>query len=397
MPKQSCNWCFTINNPSKVKTCGEKDKFKDLTFDTDEKVINFIMQYEEVNYYVFQRERGHNENTEHIQGFIQFKNRKRGTTLQNMFPPQFFHGEFANGTAQQASDYCKKSDTRIGEVQEWGELRVTKGGKQLTNEDILQRIKEGADDIRLLEEFPQLWNQIDRLQKVRDLYVFDKWRNVFRDVQVTYICGQSGTGKTRSVMEQYGYDKVYRITDYKHPFDSYHGQDVIVFEEFRNSLPIDNMLNYLDGYPLELPARYMNRIACFTKVYIISNWNFEEQYTAIQHKYYETWNAFVRRIDKIVTYKDGMIFEEIDLKSYKLKYNLDKDETITKGRMKMKNYDNPKMFRDEADSLERFVLSHQFLKPYLDSYNIHMAKYFLSGEYECRKKALYFKKKIQSC
>lgn len=328
MPKQSCNWCFTINNPSKVKTCGEKDKFKDLTFDTDEKVIKFIMQYEEVNYYVFQRERGHNENTEHIQGFIQFKNRKRGTTLQNMFPPQFFHGEFANGTAQQASDYCKKSDTRIGEVREWGELRVTKGGKQLTNEDILQRIKEGADDIRLLEEFPQLWNQIDRLQKVRDLYVFDKWRNVFRDVQVTYICGQSGTGKTRSVMEQYGYDKVYRITDYKHPFDSYHGQDVIVFEEFRNSLPIDNMLNYLDGYPLELPARYMNRIACFTKVYIISNWNFEEQYTAIQHKYYETWNAFVRRIDKIVTYKDGMIFEEIDLKSYKLKYNLDKDENL---------------------------------------------------------------------
>ena len=44
----------------------------------------------------------------------------------------------------------------------------------------------------------------------------------------------------------------------------------------------------------------------------------------------------------------------------------------------MKNYDNPKMFRDEADSLERFVLSHQFLKPYLDSYNIHMAKYFLA-------------------
>ena len=51
----------------------------------------------------------------------------------------------------------------------------------------------------------------------------------------------------------------------------------------------------------------------------------------------------------------------------------------------MKNYDNPKMFRDEADSLERFVHSHQFLKPYLDSYNIQMAKYFLSGEYECRK------------
>ena len=63
----------------------------------------------------------------------------------------------------------------------------------------------------------------------------------------------------------------------------------------------------------------------------------------------------------------------------------------------MKNYDNPKLFRYEADSRVRVALSHQFLKPYLDSYNIHMAKYFLSAEYECRKKALYFKKKIQSC
>ena len=84
MPKQSCNWCFTVNNPSKVRTCGEKDKFKDLTFDTDEKLINFIRQYDEVNYYVFQRERGHNENTEHIQGFIQFRNRRTCPHRKNM-------------------------------------------------------------------------------------------------------------------------------------------------------------------------------------------------------------------------------------------------------------------------------------------------------------------------
>ncbi len=32
------------------------------------------------------------------------------------------------------------------------------------------------------------------------------------------------------------------------------GQDVIVFEEFRSSLKIQDMLNYLDGYPCELPV-----------------------------------------------------------------------------------------------------------------------------------------------
>ena len=79
-------------------------------------------------------------------------------------------------------------------------------------------------------------------------------------------------------MEKYGYQNVYRVTDYDHPFDSYKGQDVIVFEEFRSSLKIQDMLNYLDGYPCELPCRYNNKLACFTKVYIITNISFNQQY-----------------------------------------------------------------------------------------------------------------------
>lgn len=42
----------------------------------------------------------------------------------------------------------------------------------------------------------------------------------WQTLQVTYIFGDSGVGKTRSVMEAYGYDQVYWITDYKHPFDT---------------------------------------------------------------------------------------------------------------------------------------------------------------------------------
>lgn len=73
-------------------------------------------------------------------------------------------------------------------------------------------------------------------------------------MRVEYVCGVTGAGKTRGVMEKYGYDKVFRVTDYLHPWDSYKGQDVVVFEEFKSSLRIQDMLNYLDGYPLELPS-----------------------------------------------------------------------------------------------------------------------------------------------
>lgn len=325
MSKQSYNWCFTINNPQKVITCGKNDKFKDLTFDTDDKLVAFLQQYDEINYYVFQREQGHEEKTTHIQGFVQFKNKKRGQTIGNMFPSQFFHNEVARGTAQQASDYCKKSDTRIGEVIEWGELR-TKGGKQLTNEMILERIKDGADNIKLLQEFPELLFQIDRLDKVRQEFINAEYKDKWRNVTTTYIFGKSGAGKTRNVMEEYGYSNVYRITDYKHPFDGYKGQKVLVFEEFRNSLPIDSMLNYLDGYPLELPCRYSNKIAVFDTVYIISNWSFNEQYTKIQEKYFETWNAFCRRINNVKEYSDDGIIYVYSSDSYILKHNLQKSK-----------------------------------------------------------------------
>ncbi len=56
------------------------------------------------------------------------------------------------------------------------------------------------------------------------------------------------------------------------------------------------MLNYLDGYPVELPCRYANKQACYTKVYILSNIPFEQQYPNIQAEQPETWLALKRRI-----------------------------------------------------------------------------------------------------
>ena len=104
------------------------------------------------------------------------------------------------------------------------------------------------------------------------------------------MTGVTGKGKTRTVMEKFGYENVHRVIDYKHPFDDYKQQDVIIFEEFRNSLPIEQMLNFLDGYPVNLPCRYCNKVACYHKVFIITNWTLEEEYK--------------NRIDKFFKYHD---------------------------------------------------------------------------------------------
>ena len=72
---------------------------------------------------------------------------------------------------------------------------------------------------------------------------------------------------------------------------------MIIFEEFRSSLKIGDMLNYLDGYPLSLPCRFSNKQACYTKVFIISNIPLTAQYNDLQSEQTETWKAFLRRLN----------------------------------------------------------------------------------------------------
>ena len=85
-------------------------------------------------------------------------------------------------------------------------------------------------------------------------------------------------------------------------FDGYHGQEVLVFEEFSRQVPIEDMLNYLDIYPLSSPARYNDKTACYTTVYITSNLPLEKQYRGEQWDRPETWRAFLRRIHNVIEF-----------------------------------------------------------------------------------------------
>lgn len=160
--------------------------------------------------------------------------------------------------------------------------------------------------------------QIDKIDKVRTTILTEKYKETVRtELEVTYISGATGTGKTRGVLENNGYSNVYRVTDYKHPFDNYNGQPVIAFDEFRSSLNIKDMLLFCDIYPIELPSRYTNKFACYNKVYIISNWSLEKQYLEIQRDDVESWKAFLRRIHKVVIYEDiGKRIEYPSIKAY---------------------------------------------------------------------------------
>lgn len=79
-----------------------------------------------------------------------------------------------------------------------------------------------------------------------------------RDLTVYYLYGASGAGKTRSIYQAHPAGDICRITDYGGKngvrFDAYHGQPVLVLEEFYSQIPIETMLNLLVIYPLIAPG-----------------------------------------------------------------------------------------------------------------------------------------------
>ena len=285
---------LTINNP------------RDHGFTHDD-VKNILAGFSGLEYWCMCDEVG-KEETPHTHVYLVFSNAVMFTTLQKRFYGA--HIEPANGSNQENRDYIRKegkwlddekSETSlIGTFEESGELPLDKSTGLKESAAIYQMLKDGASNYEIVEAFPSAMNKIEKLDNTRQMILAEQWKRKERDIEVYYIWGEPGVGKTRGVIDKHGYENIYRITNYKHPFDTYSGQDVIVFEEFDgNDIPITEMLQYLDRYPVLLPCRYQDKWACYTKVYIISNNPLESQYKQEQYNDPKKWAAFKRRIHDV--------------------------------------------------------------------------------------------------
>ena len=295
MPRKSSSRKFqlTINNPS------------DHGY-THNKIREILSEFPGLRYWCMCDEVGE-QGTPHTHVYLVSRNSIMFESLHGRFYGA--HIEQANGSNKANRDYVRKEgkwlddakhETNLADTfEEWGELPPDRTKQESQSERIVQMIRDGKSNVEILDECPTAFSKLSHIEQTRQTLLAEEYKDKWRDLIVTYLWGDSGAGKTRSVMEQYGYSNIYRITDYAHPFDGYTGQNVVVFEEFRSNLLVGDMLNYLDGYPVELPCRYANKVACYTNVYIISNIPLEQQYPNVQTDSPETWAAFRRRIHHV--------------------------------------------------------------------------------------------------
>lgn len=296
---QSRKWSLVINNP--------------LEAGLDHAAIREILHRFSPAYFCLADEIA-TTGTYHTHIFLYSPSPMRFGTLKNRFPTA--HLEKAYGSARDNRDYITKSgkwaetdksETSVpGTFEEWGDLPTEKEEASPDKYRLLQSLREGMTSLEAVEDNPDRFYHYREIETVRQSILEDTYSTIMRQVEVTYLFGASGTGKTRGIFERHNPKSICRITDYGGKngvrFDSYHGQEVLVFEEFHSQIPISAMLNYLDIYPIMLPARYNDRVACYTTVYLTSNIPLEAQYQDIQRYQLETWYAFLRRIHNVIEY-----------------------------------------------------------------------------------------------
>lgn len=318
---RSRKYLLTINNPLEHK-------------ETHDSIVSKLKKYR-YQYIAMCDETGH-QGTYHTHVYVKYENAIQFSTIKALFPSANIASALGtsiqnrNYLLKSAPEHHKKEDGSYeykdssGKVhsgvnhsetfEEFGECPQEEQGKRSDLEYMYALVKDGLTNAEIIELIPETAiTHIDKINKLRLAYLVDKFKGQRRlDLKVHYITGKTGLGKSRDILDEYN-DNVYRVTDYRYPFDTYSCEPVIVYEEYRSSLRLQDMLNYLDIYPVILPARYSPKICCANNIFVVSNWSFEMQYSELQkdpeqRSSYEAWirrfNGYVKEYTEngIITY-----------------------------------------------------------------------------------------------
>jgi len=207
----------------------------------------------------------------HIQGYVRFVKRKRMQTVKNLFDRENMHLELAKSAEKTCIDYCTKEESRVAEGEQHGEVDEAAGiqGRRTDLETAADEIRGGAQMRDVAIAHPATF-----IRYQCGLYAFQAAVRTpppaQRDVTVTVLWGETGTGKTHRVMTMY--PDIYTVSAGRGPWDGYNDHPRILIDEFLDSQwPITTMNRILDKWRYELDCRYRNKFAVWTEVFICSN------------------------------------------------------------------------------------------------------------------------------
>jgi hypothetical protein len=284
MVHQVVNWAWTLFDPTEL----EIGKLKN--------------DHDGIRYIVWQEETCPNTGRFHLQGYVQFEKKAVMSTAKKiMFGDKNHrvHLEVEWSNPDRNKIYCSKENTRCGPGFEWGVM--SRQGQSRHLADVATAVSKGEMTMtEVMETAPDVYVMHHRgLENLAVQMMPDRDRDQAPEVYWYY--GGTGTGKTRKVYDDN--PDVYTWSGTWPWFHGYRGETTVLFDDFRGTIPFNQLLRLLDRYPctVETKGGFMKWRA--TKIYVTSALKPEDCYDKEKFHADDHIAQLLRRITDVVVFR----------------------------------------------------------------------------------------------
>lgn len=280
---QSKNWCFT--------------DFENVSLEHWENIYNHESNKECIRYMCFGLEVCPTTKKEHIQGWIQTTTKRRMGGIKRILRSKKIHVEACRGDEYDNDKYCSKD----GKFKKLG--KFVSQGQRTDLEQMIDQLKQSKGNLtKVALENPETYCRYRNGIKDFAQMIKEEASKEFRKLNVVVLYGKTGTGKTRTAMEEsikISGEYPYKTTGAQMAtkwWDGYENQSALVIDEYDSQIACTEMLNILDGYQLRLQIKGGFTYAMYNTVYITSNVHPKDWHP---HAKKEHKRALLRRITEI--------------------------------------------------------------------------------------------------
>lgn len=207
----------------------------------------------------------------HYQIYMYFRNQIKYSSLIKLLTTDKGSISFlepALGKPQENLKYCSKSDNIIWKK---GSFQASTNGHTIVMQQIKEYIEAGNIDYK--DKFPRYYAMYQKWMTEIALYSFKRDSS---NVEVWYVYGPSGIGKTRYCKEwatSRGYKYHLKPSDSPY-FDGYNYEEVLIIDEFDkyiDEMKIAFVLQLLDIYDVKIPVKHGYAPLMSRVIFLIGN------------------------------------------------------------------------------------------------------------------------------